>query len=274
MTDALITSAEEIEHYDSASDSAKNRRDLELKLEKVSRLGTAWAVPLVPWLDSVHDGAAQADVYAHLSPKVAGGRVVQIGGSGQAALKALVGGAAEAILVTPSQGEANLATQVAGDWGIGDRFSTVVAFAESIPLEDGSVTAVISEACMHHTNVSAALRESARILEVGGRFGAWDPWKARLYNLGIAVFGKRDPDVNCRPMEPARVTALEEAFPAYSEIRLHGALTRYPGIVCAKLGRAPSVTASVRLTRIDDAVSRRVPALARNGSSCSILGTK
>jgi hypothetical protein len=49
----------------------------------------------------------------HLSGSIVGGRVLQIGGSGQGALKALVGGAARSSLATPCAGEAELAASIA-----------------------------------------------------------------------------------------------------------------------------------------------------------------
>lgn len=149
-----------------------------------------------------------------------------------------------------------------------------MGFAEDLPLESESVDAVIVEGCLHHTRTSDALRESARILVTGGRFGAWEPWKAALYTLGIRVFGKRDPDVNCRPLEPARVTELADIFPNWSEVRLHGALSRYPGILWERYVKSPKLETSYRLTRLDDRLSKRLPALARNGSSCAVLAIK
>lgn len=269
-----ITEAEELAHYDAVAGSAERYAHLRSCVERVHDLHTSWAVPLTSWLDTAADGAAQADTYVHLSRAIVGGRLLSLGGTGQAALKALVGGASESVLVTPSQGEADLAQRVAADLGLSDRFSTVVGYAESLPLETASFTAVISEGCLHHTNTEQAFKECARVLVSGGRFGAWEPWKARLYTLGISLFGKRDPAVNCRPMDPARLTGLQTAFPTASEVRLHGAITRYPAIVWERLAGPPKVSTSYRLTLLDDRISRRVPPLARNGSSCAILAVK
>jgi SAM-dependent methyltransferase len=269
-----VTDAKEIAHYNAVATLPYRYRGLRSAVERVGELQTSWAVPLISWLDTVPDCAAQADVYVHLSASIVGGRVLQIGGTGQAALKALAGGAAEATLVTPSQGEADLARQVADDLGLSNRFVTAVGFAESLPVGSDSVTAVISEGCMHHTNTTEAFRECSRVLVPGGRFGAWDPWKARLYTLGISMFGKRDPDVNCRPMDPVRLTELPVIFPSWSDVRLHGAITRYPGIVWTRYVKAPKVSTSYRLTLFDDRISRHFPAVARNGSSCAILAVK
>jgi SAM-dependent methyltransferase len=270
----VITDAEEIAHYSDVATLPDKCRGLRSAVERVRELQTSWAVPLVSWLDSVPDCAAQADVYIHLSASIVGGRVLQIGGTGQAALKALAGGASEAVLVTPSPGEADLAREVASEFGFSNRFATAVGFAESLPVESGSVSAIISEGCMHHTNTEEAFRECTRVLVQGGRFGAWDPWKARLYTLGISIFGKRDPDVNCRPMDQVRLAELPTIFPTWSEVRLHGAMTRYPGIVWARFVTTPKVSTSYRMTLFDDRISRHFPALERNGSSCAILAVK
>jgi SAM-dependent methyltransferase len=270
----IVTDAEEIAHYSEVATLPDKCRGLRSAVERVRDLQTSWAVPLVYWLDTVPDCAAQADVYIHLSASIVGGRVLQIGGTGQAALKALAGGATSAVLVTPSAGEADLAGQVASELGFSDRFATAVGFAESLPVDGESVTAVISEGCMHHTNTTEAFRECSRVLVPGGRFGAWDPWKARLYTLGISIFGKRDPDVNCRPMDSVRLADLPTIFPTRSEVRLHGAITRYPGIAWSRYVNAPKVSTSYRMTTFDDRISKYFPALARNGSSCAILAVK
>lgn len=274
LPSVAITDSEEIAHYDAVAANPKRVQSVRAAVERVRELQTSWAVPLLPWLDSIPDCAAQADVYVHLSSSIVNGRVLQLGGTGQAALKALVGGASSAVLVTPSAGEARLARQVAEETGLADRFSTAVGYAESMPIEAETVNAVISEGCLHHTNTAEAFRECSRVLVSGGRFGAWEPWKARLYTLGISVFGKRDPDVNCRPIDPARVAEFPAAFPKHAEVRLHGAISRYPGIVWSRYVKTIGVPTSYRMTMADDRISRRIPALARNGSSCAVLAVK
>jgi hypothetical protein len=269
-----LTGAEEVAHYNEIAMSESKRRGTLAAVERVRELGTSWGVPLTAWLDAGPDCASQADVYVHLSAAISGGRVLQMGGSGQAALKTLVGGAAHAMLVTPCAGEAELAASLARELGFADRFESAVGFAEDLPVRAESMDAVVVEGCLHHTQTPDALREAARVLVRGGRFGAWEPWKAALYTLGIAVFGKRDPDVNCRPIDPTRVADLPTIFPNYSEVKLHGALTRYPEILWARYRRQPKSTTSYRLTRADDRISKRISVLARNGSSCSILATK
>lgn len=271
---AAITAADEIAHYDEVAGSEKKFTGICSAVTRVQSLQASWAVPLTSWLDSVHDCAAQADVYVHLSASVINGRVLQLGGTGQAALKALVGGAAKAYLLTPSAGEARLAEQVADTVGLSDRFTAVVGFAESLPFTDGAMTAIISEGCLHHTNTPAALRECSRVLQAGGRFGAWEPWKARLYEIGISIFGKRDPSVNCRPMDAMRIAQLPTIFPKWSEVRLHGAISRYPGIVWSRYVRPLTVSNSYRITVVDDHISKRFPAAARNGSSCAVLAVR
>ena len=271
----VITGAEEIAHYDDSATSAKRHQGLKSAVERVRELHTLWAEPdVVPWLDSIPDCAAQADVYVHLKQSIIGGRVLQLGGKGQAVLKALVGGASSGILVTPSQGEADLAVRVARELDIADRFEAKVGFAETLCIDDESVNAIVSEGCMHHTNTVDALKECARVLVPGGRFGSWDPWKARLYTVGVAVFGKRDPDVSCKPLDPARLQELSALFPSGAEVNLHGAMTRYTGLVWSKYVRPLKLSTSYRLTKLDDRVSRHVPAFRRNGSSCAVLAVK
>jgi SAM-dependent methyltransferase len=264
---------DEMLFYEQEALRDERQAGLRSRLTAVSRLQAPWANPVEPWLDNLYDSVPQAEVYGHLRVEVTGGDVLQLGGTGKEALKALLGGARRSYLVTPVPAEAHLTESLATEFGIGDRFTAIVGTGEEVPIPSDSIDAVISEGCMHHTDVPAALLEVRRVLRSGGRFGAWDPWHARLYDIGTSLFGKREPGIECRPLNLTRVATLVEVFPD-SEIRLHGALTRYPVVALGKAGIRPSQATIHRMTLIDDRISARVPALRRNGSSVSVLATK
>ena len=109
---------------------------------------------------------------------VAGKRILQLGGSGQAVQALLLAGAAEALLLTPMVGEAEVATEVAKLMGVADRFRCLIAVAEEIPLADSSVDVAFSAGCVHHMRTEIAFPEIARVLRSGGQFTAVEPWRA------------------------------------------------------------------------------------------------
>jgi SAM-dependent methyltransferase len=267
-----ITGTADLPFYNQEARSDQRKAMLRAQLHTFKSLPGQWATPLESWIDATYDSAAQAEGYEHVRPKLLGGDVMQLGGSGRDALKALLGGARRGYLVTPIKGEADLASDLAKEFGLEDRFEALLGTGEQIPLSGESVDAIVSGGCLHHTKVTEALLDVRRVLRPGGRFAAWDPWHARLYDLGISVFGKREA-VMCHPLDPIRLADLIEVFPV-SELRLHGALTRYPAIVLCKFGVHPSIRTLHKMTLLDDRVSNRIPALRRNGSSVAVLTTK
>ena len=224
------------------------------------------------WIDAVYECAAQWDAYQHIAP-LEGKRILQLGGTGSHGIKFVLGGAAEAWLVTPMLGEARCGLALARQVGMSHRFRCVVGVAEELPLASDRFDAIYAGGSLHHTVTAAALPEAARVLKPGGRFAAVDPWRAPFYSVGIAVFGKREPDVHCRPLTRARIAPLLTAFPSHRRIQ-HGTLTRYPLLALGKLGVPCGLSLAWRLTAIDDAVCSWVPGLRGRGSAVALLGTK
>jgi hypothetical protein len=263
----------EIPFYDDAARDARRRAGLAGQLAAVADLRSPWATPLERWVDAPYDSAAQADTYRHVKAVIAGSTFVQLGGSGKDAIKALLGGASRSYLITPVEGEAELARGLAYDLGVANQFEALLGTGEDIPLGNGSVDALLSAGSFHHTDVPRALLEIRRVLRAGGKFAAWDPWHARLYDIGVALFGKREPGIECRPLNAARLSQLPEIFPV-SEIRLHGALTRYPLLALSKFGLRASQPLVHKMTLLDDRIAARISVLRQNGSSVAVLATK
>lgn len=226
------------------------------------------------WLDATYDCTAQERVFRHLAPKVVDGTVLQVGGSGLQALKLLLAGAAEAVLVTPVLHEARLALRVAEEVGLQARFRSVVGVGEELPLASDSFDVAVSGGCLHHMVTDDAGREIRRVLVVGGRFGAWDPWRAPLYGIGTAVLGKREPEVGCRPIDAERAAAFARGFGPGADHERHGAVTRYPMLVLNKMGVELDVRRTLPILRGDDRLARRLPPLRRLQSSVSVCGVK
>lgn len=233
---------------------------------------TSFPYPPTAWLDATYDCVAQWQSYSHLGA-LDGKVVLQVGGSGSHAVKFLLGGARRAWLSTPMLGEALVAKALAEAFGVGEGLECVVGIAEELPFESNSFDAVFAGGCLHHTVTEYAIPEIARVLRVRGRFAAFDPWRAPLYSLGTKVFGKREPDVFCRPLTRARVGPLTRAFD-HPVVSLHGTLTRYPLIALATLGLDIPLMTAFRIMNADDRLCRLLPRLRNYGSSVALLAVK
>lgn len=227
--------------------------------------------PALLWLDAPFDCTAQYDAYRHMAP-VRGLRVLQVGGSGHHAVRLLQAGAREAWLATPVLEETRFGHRLAEIAGVADRFHSVVAVGEELPFRDGCFDRVYSGASMHHTLTELSFREIARTLAQGGRFAATEPWRAPLYAVGTRVFGKREPDVFCRPLTGERVRPLFAHFP-HARVIQYGALLRYPLIVLHKLGVSAPLRVTFPLLRADDWIAARLR-LRRLGGSVALLASR
>jgi len=270
---------EEMEHYNQTSDNLIQEITISDSYAHVNRVQqaspaerTSFPAPHQVWLDAVYDSASQWDAYLHIAP-LGGKRVMQLGGQGIHAVKFLVGGADQAWLITPMLAEARFAFSLAAAFGVESRLRCVVSIAEELPLRDATFDAIYSGGCVHHMVTSLALPEASRVLKDGGRFAAIEPWRAPFYSLGIRVFGKREENVFCRPLDRQRVAPLKTAF-SWSSTVQHGTFARYFLIAMKKLGVELSLMTVWRLIRIDDSLSGLVPGLRRLGSSIVLLGTK
>ncbi len=224
------------------------------------------------WVDSKYGCVSQFEAYQHLAP-IAGKRAVQIGGKGIHAVKFLLAGAAEGWLVTPMLGEACCAQALAQKADVADRLHCVVGIAEELPLASDSIDVVFSGGCIHHMRTEIAFPEIKRILRVGGRVGAVEPWRAPFYETGIKIFGKQENNPYCRPLDKGRIAPLFDVFQK-SRVSHHGSLTRYPLLALSKLGLELPMPCMRIITNADDAVSTLVPGLRGIGSSVALLGEK
>ncbi|MGH9475536.1 MAG: methyltransferase domain-containing protein [Terriglobales bacterium] len=221
--------------------------------------------PTARWCDAAYECVAQVAAYGQLVP-LAGKRLLQLGGTGTHALKFLLAGAAEAWLITPMHTEAKLTQFWASRLGLQDRFHAVVGVGEELPFAAGSFSAIYSGGCLHHTALELAGAEAWRVLAPGGVFAAIDPWRAPLYRLGISIFGKRECNVHCRPLNPYRVRGFQSAFPG-TAARRYGAIFRYPALALQKLGWSLPDPAVRTLMYVDEWMCRCVPPLRGLGSA-------
>ncbi len=228
--------------------------------------------PMEAWVDAPYDSVAQVTAYQYLIPTLMG-TPLQLGGHGTHAIKFLIAGAHQALLLTPIPAEARIARRVAKEFGVNDRFEVMVGVGEAIPLKESSVSAIYSGGCLHHTSTQHSIREIHRVLEPGGRFAAAELWRAPLYSVGITLFGKREPDVHCQPLDPERIHPILQYFPD-AELCRHGALFRYPLLAASKLGIRVSTRHLFRIAQMEERLTMRHPRIRHLGGSLSLCMTK
>jgi hypothetical protein len=123
---------------------------------------------------------------------------------------------------------------------------------------------VYSPASIHHTVSERSFPEIARVLASNGRFASVDVYRSPLYDAGIKMFGKREANVWCKPLDRDRL-APSSVLPGV-ELTFHGSLFRYPLAIATRRGRDISSDWFVRLTKAEDAIARVVPGLKRLAS--------
>ncbi|MEQ7127295.1 methyltransferase domain-containing protein [Actinopolymorpha sp. B11F2] len=225
--------------------------------------------PSLRHVDAAYDAASQWDAYSHLGA-LSGQVMMQLGGSGFAAMKTLIAGGGESWLVTPMLSEALYARELSRRLGVPDRFHAVVAVAEQLPFVAGRFDAIYSGGCLHHMATEFAGPEISRVLAVGGRFAAVEPWQTPLHKLGTKVLGKREPNAYCRPLTMERLAPMRGSFGSF-EVRNHGPLLRYAALAWLKLSKWEiKPETGMRMTWLDD----RLPLPRRLGGSVAVLATK
>jgi uncharacterized protein YbaR (Trm112 family) len=226
--------------------------------------------PSLLWACDNIDAASEVDCCRHIG-SVKGKRVIQVGGSGTTALLLLLAGAAQAILITPMIGEAQVALENATLLNL--QLRCVIGIGEELPLEDGYADVCFVSGCIHHTRTEIAFKEISRVLSAGGKFAAIEPWKAPGYTFGTKLFGKREANPFCSPLTKERLRSFQGAFNSADCVH-HGVFTRYPSIVAQKAGLMLSVPHAEWVTRIDDAICDCIPLARQFGSGVALLATK
>lgn len=223
------------------------------------------------WVGNTSEITALESAMRHLAP-LAGTLVVQLGGNGLHGLTLLAAGAARLIAVSPVLAELQLCRAVAEGAGLADRVGLVLGLGEELPLATDAIDVVFSPASLHHMHTEMAMPEVSRVLAIGGRFASVDPYRSPLYGPGVAIFGKTDPGVRCRPLDAERLQPVS-AFDR-GDLLWRGTSARYLMMALSRLGRLPSAERCYRLARREDRLATRVRVLRRFASVVVVLGTK
>lgn len=206
--------------------------------------------PRQTWSLSKFDCRSEWDCLKFLGP-LHGKRIAQIGGSGAWAVAFALAGASESWLISPFQPELEAGLEIARLARVGLRVQ--LCPAENLEFENDYFDAIFAPACAHHFATEKAFPEIQRVLRANGKFAAFDPWMTPIYRLGVRVFGKRERDVHCVPLDSERVIPFFRSFPG-AQIRHHGTFTRYLLILLDRFVRLPdSLVWSV--LRFDDGIA-------------------
>jgi SAM-dependent methyltransferase len=265
----------EIEPYSRHSDLDANATVIVnegARLQYLSIVGNSWAPWPTPgiWVGGGDDIGAQIHSLSHLAP-IANRAVLQIGGNGIHGLNMVAAGAASLVLISPVLEELRWCRAVAAAAGLRDHLAVAAGLAEELPLPDSAFDVVYSPSCLHHTVTSRSFPEIARVLARGGRFASVDIYRSVLYEVGVRWFGKRDPNVFCRPLDRERL-APAHVLPNV-KMSWHGAVFRYPLSVLSRKGVEPPFRWLLRFASVEDSLSRRFRILAPMASLVSLTAT-
>lgn len=226
--------------------------------------------PIEEWIDAQHDSLSQYQAYSFLS-NIRDRRFLQLGGSGAHCVKALLAGASEAILLTPMLGEALFAKALAEKYSVGDKLFCVIAVGEELPFKESSMDLIYSGGCLHHMRTELAFAEFKRVLKPKGRFACVDPWKTNLHKIGTKILGKREVDVFCKPIDPARLESVS-TFKTH-HVSFNGPVLRYFFLGLSKFGISPTPATMLKITKFENAIFSSI-GLDKNGGSILITGEK
>lgn len=215
--------------------------------------------PFSLWINSLHSHSPTLFVTAYdwLGP-YENCRCMELGGMGSHAIKMLMAGAIQAILVTPSAKEAQIARWMAEFLGLNNRLEVVIGIGEQLPFASGTVDKIFGGGVLHHTDLHQSIPEIARVLKPGGRASFTEPrlnWLYKLFENTKIRKMVREPGAQCYPL---RISDIEENSAGHfktSRCVLSGGLMRY-GIVILTRGFKipipvlPSLWVQVAETRI------------------------
>ena len=218
-------------------------------------------VPSSIWLDSVANPVSHRQAYEWIAP-IRGRHFVQLGGSGSHAIKALLGGASQATLITPMEDEGSLAILVARYLGCDDRLNVVQGIGEKIPFGDSSLDVIFGGGTLHHIKLNQGFAEVLRVLKPGGRAAFVDPNLNLIYRFFEVTRLRnlvREPGAQCYPLRTKDVRASAIGFRVV-RLELAGGPMRYAIVGATRLLKvAVPLSVSLKLQTIESQILSALP---------------
>ena len=225
----------ELIFYDKNSANILDRDDSPIEfLRKMQESRVDYSSVGVFGIDSYFESTVQLAALKIISKNYSKGVFVQVGGNGTQALKHLILGGPQSILITPSIGEAIVANIGAAQLNLVDRFTCVLGIGESLPIKDDSVDVIYYGGSLHHTNYSLAINEANRVTNGNGIFLALEAIETLGYRTGVRLFKKREPEVPCVILTKNDLSNIRASYPD-SNFIFGGFVLRYFFIGLLKL---------------------------------------
>lgn len=238
-------------------------------LKKIQKLHLKYSNAGMSVVDSYYESSVQIAATKTLAKQYSDGLFVQVGGNGTQALKHLLLGSGRSFLVTPSLGEAIVATLGASDLNVLDRFTCILGVGENLPLLNESVDVVYYGGSLHHTNHIVAIKEATRVIKNSGILLALEAIETLGYRNAIRILKKREPDVDCVILTRSNLKEICFEYPQ-SEFVYGGFLLRYIFLGLQKLRfKIPKVIIVTTQVLVDKIAGKWLRSLL--GSSVLIL---
>lgn len=141
---------------------------------------TNFPEPMDLWADA---GLCQYYAYKFLTP-CNKKSYLQLGGHGSHAIKFLVGGAKEAVVVDPSFKSLIYGRKLSNLFGVEKRFKPIRGCGEFIPYPDNHFDYIYGGGVLHHLDIRKTAKELYRVLKKGGKGSFVDPFRGNnLYEI-------------------------------------------------------------------------------------------
>ena len=141
---------------------------------------TNFPEPMNLWADG---GLCQYYAYKFLTP-CDKKSYLQLGGHGSHAIKFLLGGAKEAVVVDPSFKSLIYGRKLSDLFGVEKRFKPIRGCGEFIPYPDNYFDYIYGGGVLHHLDIRKTAKELYRVLKKGGKGSFVDPFRGNnLYEI-------------------------------------------------------------------------------------------
>ena len=171
---------------------------------------TNFPEPMNLWADA---GLCQYYAYKFLTPSNQK-CYLQLGGHGSHAIKFLLGGAKEAVIVDPSFKSLVYGRKLSKLFGVEKGFTPLRSCGEFIPYPDNYFDYIYAGGVLHHTDLGKTAKELYRVLKKGGKGAFVEPLRG---NILYEIISKVAHVMHVRTVNELEAESIEHSL-SYSEI--------------------------------------------------------